>query len=261
MTDHVSIALQRLLKIIRRLRSPDGCPWDISRSITDAGKYLIEEAYEVLDAVDEASFPALKEELGDLLFQILFLARMAEEAGEFTLEEVITLITEKMIRRHPHVFGKEKVSTVEDVKCIWDKIKRTVENKQHASRLGRLPLSLPALTRAQKFTERAAYAGFDWPDMEGVLDKIDEEILEFRNAVKSCHEEKISEEIGDLLFSLVNLSRFAGVDAEAALRKATEKFFRRFYNMEQKIAESGKSSLPSSPEAMDAMWEEVKREE
>jgi tetrapyrrole methylase family protein/MazG family protein len=257
-----SAALQRLQELIQTLRSPHGCPWDSSRTREDAGKYLIEEAYEVMDAIAEQSPPALKEELGDLLFQILFLVRMAEESDEFILEDVIVNTTEKMIRRHPHVFGDAKVSSIDDVKCNWEKVKQAVEKKPAApSRLGKLPRSLPALMSAQEYTKRAAELGFDWPNMESVLKKIEEEIREFRNVAASSRQERIREEIGDLLFSIVNLSRFAGVYAEEALHRATEKFCRRFQRMEEKAAEAGYTSLPSSLDQLDDLWEATKAEE
>jgi len=216
----------------------------------------------VIDAIADQSPSDLKEELGDLLFQILFLVRMAEESGEFALEDVIADVTEKMIRRHPHVFSDAKVSSIDDIKCNWDKIKQVVERKPLTSGLlGRLPRALPALMSAQQYTKRAAELGFDWPDMESELGKVEEEIREFRNAASSSRPEGIREEIGDLLFSIVNLSRFAGVDAEEALHSATNKFCKRFRRTEEKAAEAGYTSLPSSLRQLDDLWEATKAEE
>jgi MazG family protein len=252
-----------LIEIITRLRGPDGCPWDRAQKKGDIGRYLIEEAYEVLEALEKASPENIKEELGDLLFQILFLARMAEEAGEFNITEVLSGITEKMIRRHPHVFGDATIDNVEDVRTNWDRIKADVEHKrQNGSRLcDGIPRSLSTLARAQRITARAAEAGFDWPDTAGVLDKVEEELVEFRAALKAEDPERMKEEAGDLLFTLVNLCRFAKVDAETALRSSLRKFIDRFSHIERELAARGKTPKGSSQAEMDRIWEEAKKNE
>jgi tetrapyrrole methylase family protein/MazG family protein len=253
--------LETLLSIIRTLRSPAGCPWDRLQTPSDMAKYLMDEACEVIDAIDGGAAVALKEELGDLLFQILFLAVMAEEKGEFTLSDVLAAIGEKMIRRHPHVFGDRTVRDVAEVKANWQAIKRDVE-KKHASEgfLDGIPRSLPALIRAQKMTEAAAKIGFDWDGTDAVLLKVDEELQELRAALNEDCRENVREEMGDLLFTLVNLCRFLEVNADEALRQANLKFEERFACMEQKLAAAGKTPQQASLDEMDALWEKCKRE-
>ncbi|MBN1663531.1 MAG: nucleoside triphosphate pyrophosphohydrolase [Deltaproteobacteria bacterium] len=252
--------LRKLQAIIQALRAPDGCPWDRKQTKADIGKYLLEEAYEVIDALDEASPDHQKEELGDLLFQILFICRLGEEAGEFTLQDVMDDIAAKMIRRHPHVFGDIKVGSIEEVKANWEDIKRNIEKKEPLSPglLGKTPRSLPALMKAQKITEKASLCGFDWEDIEGVFDKVNEELLELRSALKGGLHNKIAEETGDVLFSLVNLSRFAGVNAEEALNASAGKFTRRFSRMESALDRQGRNMAETSPEELDRLWNEAK---
>lgn len=252
--------LRTLIDLIAKLRSPDGCPWDRSRKRRDIGHYLIEEAYEVLEALETASPQELKEELGDLLFQILFLARMAEESGDFDLGEVIEAITAKMIRRHPHVFGDARVGGVEEVRRNWERIKE--EEKPRAggpASLSGIPRTLSTLAKAQRITARAAKLGFDWPDAPGVIRKLEEEIAEFRTAFDSRNAERIGEEAGDLLFTAVNLCRFAGVDAETALRGALRKFIERFAHIERELAARGKTPAQSSLAEMDRLWDDAKQ--
>jgi tetrapyrrole methylase family protein/MazG family protein len=255
-------ALQTLLEIIRKLRSPEGCLWDRQQKKQDIGRYLIDEAYEVIDAIDSAVVPALREELGDLLFQILFLVVMAEESREFTLADVMNDVAEKMVRRHPHVFGDRKVRDVDEIKANWKDIKENLENKHHpAGLLDGIPRSLPSLLRAQKITERASRVGFDWSVTEDVLVKVEEELHELKAALKGNPSGNIREEIGDLLFSLVNLSRFADVNADDALRRANQKFSDRFSYMESKLAIQGKTPGQVSREEMDRLWDECKARE
>ena len=255
-------ALQTLLEIIRKLRSPEGCLWDRQQEKQDIGRYLIDEAYEVIDAIDSAVVPALREELGDLLFQILFLVVMAEESREFTLADVMNDVAEKMVRRHPHVFGDRKVRDVDEIKANWKDIKENLENKHHpAGLLDGIPRSLPSLLRAQKMTERASRVGFDWSVTEDVLVKVEEELCELKAALKDNQSEKVREEMGDLLFSLVNLSRFADVNADDALRRANQKFADRFSYMESKLAIQGKTPGQVSREEMDRLWDECKTRE
>ena len=223
---------------------------------------MIDEAYEVIDAIDSAVVPALREELGDLLFQILFLVVMAEESREFTLADVMNDAAEKMVRRHPHVFGDRKVRDVDEIKANWKDIKENLENKHHpAGLLDGIPRSLPSLLRAQKITERASRVGFDWSVTEDVLVKVEEELRELKAALKDNQPEKVREEMGDLLFSLVNLSRFADVNADDALRRANQKFQRRFQAMEQELSQRGKALKEWSLDEMEAVWGEVKARE
>jgi tetrapyrrole methylase family protein/MazG family protein len=252
---------RELLAIIARLRGPDGCPWDRTQKKADIGRYLIEEAYEVLETLEGSSPENVREELGDLLFQILFLARMAEEAGEFNIADVLKEISAKMIRRHPHVFGDATVASVEEVRTNWERIKAEVEHKgQKKSPLcDGIPRALSTLARAQRITARAAEAGFDWPDAAGVLNKVEEELAEFRAALKTKNPERMKDEAGDLLFTLVNLCRFARVDAEAALRASLRKFTDRFSHIERELAAQGKTPEDSSLAEMDRIWEEAKK--
>ncbi len=251
---------RELLAIVARLRSPVGCPWDRVQKKEDIGRYLIEEAYEVLEALEDSP-DHLREELGDLLFHILFLARMAEEAGEFNMADILEGITAKMIRRHPHVFGDATVEGVEEVRTNWERIKAEVEHKgQTRSPLcNGIPRTLTTLAKAQRITERASEAGFDWPDAAGVLNKVEEELAEFRDALRANSAVRIREEAGDLLFTLVNLCRFARVDAEAALRASLRKFTDRFSHIERELAVQGKSPQDSSPAEMNRLWEEAKK--
>jgi len=249
-----------LRDILRRLRSPEGCLWDRQQTKEDIGRYLLDESYEVLDAIASGSPSELREELGDLLFQILFLARIAEEAGEFDIVEVLDEIGAKMIRRHPHVFGGREVNSVADIKANWEEIKRTEEKKyeKHLSLLDKVPRSMPALMRAQKMTALASKVGFDWPNAREVLAKIEEELEELKAALTSGQQEQIAEETGDLLFSLVNFSRFFSLDAEQALSGTISKFSSRFLYIEEKLKERGKTPADASLEEMDQLWNEAK---
>jgi tetrapyrrole methylase family protein/MazG family protein len=250
-----------LLDLVARLRAPDGCPWDRSRTQADMAGYLLEEAYEVIEAVDEGMPSAIKEELGDLLFQILFIARMAEEADEFDIAGVLVAIHEKMIRRHPHVFGDTQADSVDAVRENWEQIKKEQEHKgaDKPSLCDGIPRSLSTLAKAQRITARASEVGFDWSDTGGVLKKMDEELGEFRTALEKGDQEAMHEEAGDLLFTLVNLCRFTGVDAEAALRISLGKFTRRFAHIEQELAAKGKTPADSTLTEMDRLWNEAKQ--
>ena len=251
---------RELLALVARLRSPDGCPWDQSRKQEDIARYLLEESYEVVDAIEGGSPPALMEELGDLLFQILFLARMAEEAEEFSIADVLNALTEKMIRRHPHVFGDAKAKNVEEVRVNWERIKKEVEHRGtgDARLFADIPRSLPTLTKAQQITARASTVGFDWNNTAGVLKKVDEELGEFRAALEKGDQAAMHDEAGDLLFTLVNLCRFVRVDAEAALRSSLGKFNHRFVHIEQALASQGKTPADSSLVEMERLWNEAK---
>jgi tetrapyrrole methylase family protein / MazG family protein len=253
---------RELLDLIARLRSADGCPWDRSRTQADMAGYLIEEAYEVLEAIDGGTPSALMEELGDLFFQILFIARMAEEAGEFDIAAVLGAITEKMIRRHPHVFGDTRAVNVAAVRANWEQIKKEQEHKgaDKPSLYDGIPRSFSTLAKVQRITARASEVGFDWHDTGEVLNKVDEELSEFRYALGQDDRKAMGEEAGDLLFTLVNLCRFAGVDAEAALRISLGKFTRRFAYIERGLAAEGKTPADSTPAEMDRLWNEAKKE-
>ena len=250
------------MTIVARLRSPDGCPWDRAQTKPDIGRYLIEEAYEVLEAL-EGSPDHLREELGDLLFQIIFLARMAEENNEFNIADVLEEITAKMIRRHPHVFGNTTVTGVDEVRTNWERIKTEVElkGKNESSLCDGIPRSLSTLAKAQMITGRASKAGFDWKDTAGVLEKVEEELGEFRAALEMNDPERMQDEAGYLLFTLVNVCRFARVDAEAALRSSLQKFINRFSAIEQHLVARGMTTRDSSQVEMDRIWEEVKKNE
>ena len=242
-----------LQQIMAQLRDPEtGCPWDVQQDFATIAPYTIEEAYEVVDAIERADMAALKDELGDLLLQVVFHSRMAEEAGSFALSDVITAICEKMIRRHPHVFGEDGQESPG-----WDQIKAAerAEKADDPSALAGVALALPALARAEKIQKRAARVGFDWDDIEDVRNKILEEIEELSEAVKIEH---VEEEVGDLLFATVNLARHRGVDPEAALRAANLKFERRFRAMEDL---AGGSFPDLGLKAQEALWQVVKRGE
>lgn len=246
--------LGRLKDLVRKLRAPEGCPWDRAQHKTDLGRYLLQEAYEVIDAIEEKNPEALKEELGDLLFQIVFLSVLAEEEGEFDLAGVVSQVEEKMVRRHPHVFGQKKVEGVEEVKRNWELFKE----EEGKPLLEGVPRSLPALRRAQEITRRASRVGFDWPSIDGLWEKMKEELAELRKAVEGKEEKEIRAEVGDLLFTCVNLARFLRVEAEEALRDSTERFLERFSYLERRLKDKGKRLEEATLEEMDALWEEAK---
>jgi MazG family protein len=254
-----------LVRLMDRLRAPGGCPWDRKQTFDSIKPYTLEETYEVLDAIDSRDWPGLSEELGDLLLQPVFLATIAEEQGLFTIADSLQAINEKLIRRHPHIFGTARAETAEDVKVRWDQIKAqekagTVQ-AANPSILDGTPRSLPALVEAHKITTKAADVGFEWPNVDGVLEKLVEEGKELTEAAQRNDPGEIEHEIGDLLFTLVNLARFYRVDPEQALRKTNARFRRRFAFVEQKVAGQG-GELPSTPlELMEELWQEAKREE
>ena len=252
--------LQELIVLIKKLRAPDGCPWDRKQKPHDIGKYVLDEAYEVADALETKDTQALKEELGDLLFQILFLSEMEAELNQFSLADIMTGIKEKMIRRHPHVFGDVTVASVQEVKENWQEIKKKERAHKNSedTLFASIPLSLPALKRAQKITSVASTYGFDWPKTADIREKLNEELQEFDNALKSGSNGKIEEELGDIFFTLVNLSRFLSVDAETALSKTTGKFLRRFSYIAEQLSASGISLMEATLGQMDKLWNEAK---
>lgn len=250
-------AFNRFLRIIKKLRSPQGCPWDRVQTHQSLKPYLIEETYEVLDAIDNGQAEILQDELGDLLLQIVLHAEIASEKKKFDIEAVINNISAKMIRRHPHVFAKTKVKDVKDVWHNWEKIKKT--EKTQKSILDSIPAALPALYRATKVQKKAARVGFDWPDTKGVLAKIKEEIHEFEELKTKKYSKKAQDEFGDILFSLVNLARKLDLDAEDALRLATKKFEKRFKYVEQKVNNSAKDFKDYTLSELDKFWETAKK--
>jgi MazG family protein len=247
---------RELVSIIARLRGPDGCPWDREQTFISLRPYILEETYEILEALDEGDFARLKEELGDLLMHIVFQAQIAREKGLFEIDDVLRSINDKLIRRHPHVFGDTEVGGMREVLENWEKIKLGEGPK---TLLGGVPRSLPALLRAFRVQEKASGVGFDWKEDGEVIAKITEEIKELRAAKQSKDQARITDEFGDLLFSIVNLSRFWGVSPEEALRRTTEKFIRRFTYIEEELNKRGSDPGAASLEEMDALWEEAKK--
>ncbi len=264
-----SAAFAKLLAIMAKLRDPNGgCPWDLDQSFRTIVPHTIEEAYEVADAIEQDDMQGLKGELGDLLFQAVFYAQMAREAGTFTMADVLEALNAKMIKRHPHVFGDVAVADAAEQTHAWER-QKAEERAAAAAARGQKPSaldgvtgSLPALTRAEKLLNRAARVGFDWPEPARVLDKIAEETAELRKALQQrAAKDSIAEEIGDLLFALVNLARHLEIDSETALRAANRKFERRFRRVEELLAAQGKEPAGSSLEEMEAAWARAKSEE
>lgn len=245
-----------------RLRAPGGCPWDRKQSFDTIKSYLLEESYEVMDAIDQRDWPGLASELGDLLLQPVFFAEMAREENLFTISDALDAINTKLVRRHPHVFGNASAHTAEDVKQRWDEIKKQEKAESgaavSASILDDIPRSLPALAEAEKISKKAADSGFEWPNIDGVIEKLQEEVVELAGARQSGDQEHIQDEIGDLLFTLVNLARFLKVDPEQALRKTNARFRRRFAHVEQQIAASGNGFSETPLERMEEFWQEAK---
>ena len=256
--------IAELLAIMRRLRSPDGgCPWDLAQNFSTIAPYTIEEAYEVASAIETGDFSALKDELGDLLLQVVFHAQMASERDLFAFPDVVRAISDKMIRRHPHVFAKGGAKTPEAVTLAWDEIKRREREAKapHESLLDDVPRALPALMRAVKLQNRAAQVGFDWPSAVTVTDKIAEESRELAEAVASGKSSKVAEEFGDLLFAMANLARHLKLDPEEALRAANAKFVRRFKAIEAGLEAKGRTLEDASLDEMEALWQEAKEAE
>lgn len=263
--------IQRLIEIMAALRTPGtGCPWDLKQDFASIAPYTIEEAYEVADAIARGDLDDLRDELGDLLLQVVFHARMAQEQGAFAFDDVVLAITEKLIRRHPHVFGDTESLTPDDVKRLWDRIKaeekaeramRRGSAENEAGALSGVPAALPALTRALKLQQKASKVGFDWNDPKAVLSKIREEADEIEAALDARDTDAASHEIGDLIFALVNLARHLDKDPEAALRATNAKFERRFAAIESALALRGKTPSQATLAEMDALWDEAKAQE
>lgn len=258
--ERLSSVLLGLCELVSRLRGPKGCPWDSLQTDATVKMYLLEEAYEVLDAIEEGSCEDVCEELGDLLFQIIFLASLASERGEFDLVDVMEKITDKMVTRHPHVFGSTSVDSPEEVSHNWEEIKRAERDtrKTSSSLLKEVPVNLPALLRAHRLSHRAAKVGFDWENRDEVWRKIEEESEELHRALLNRGKERIGEEIGDLMFSLVNLARHWGLNAEKLLRDTNSRFINRFKEMEKELKSAGIDIHKATTYEMNRAWEKIK---
>lgn len=250
--------LSKLINIVKTLRGPNGCKWDKAQTHQSLTPYLLEEAYEVIESIDEDNLQKLKEELGDLLLHIVFQAELGEEKGNFTLTDSIKTINEKLVRRHPHVFSDIKVNSIKEIKKNWEEIKL---KEGRTSLMEGLPKTLPALLQAQRVQLRASEVGFDWKKIDGVWDKVLEELKELKEAIETKNHEKIRNELGDLLFSLVNLSRFLNVNTEEALRGTVKKFVNRFKSIEEELSSNGVEIKNSSLSKMDQLWNKIKTKE
>ena len=254
-------SLDELVALMARLRGPDGCPWDRKQSLESLKPFIVEESYEVVDAIDRKDRAALAEELGDFLLQAVFVAEIAQEEGSFDIYDVVTAIHDKLVRRHPHVFGDVEAKDAEQVLVNWEKLKNEERKAANKSVLAGVPQSLPALLKASRLTEKAARVGFDWRRTEDVFDKIDEEIGELRDAIEGKNPQNIHDEIGDLLFSIANIARKLDVSPEEALQSANRKFMRRFEAMERSVRSEGRNLDQLTLEQMDALWDEAKAAE
>ena len=252
--------LQELLMIMEALRGEKGCPWDKKQTKESLKPYLIEEAYELFEAIEENDPEHIKEELGDLLFQIVFQCQLAKEKAEFDMSDVIEQIAKKMRSRHPHVFGDAECNTPEEVLKQWEVLKKS-EGKLRESILEGVPKAMSSLLRAHRLQKRAAQAGFDWEKTEDVLEKLDEEVEEFKEALGTKNKDMIEDELGDIFFMLVNISRFLGVNPEDAHRKTISKFIHRFRYIEMKAAEQGRKLSDMTLDEMDKLWDEAKGKE
>lgn len=252
--------LLSLVHIMERLRAPDGCPWDAKQTDESIKIYLLEEAYEVIDAIDNKDPKEVCEELGDLFFMIIFLSQIAKEKRQFTLLDVLQGIKEKMIRRHPHVFGKKKVRDAEEVAENWVKIKMREKKESVENLLDKVPKALSALLRAHGLSEKASQFGFDWKDKDGIWDKVREEFFELEEAINEGDKTKVEEEIGDLIFSLVNLSRHWELNAEHVLRNTNKKFINRFNGMVKELQRQGIDLEQTTIDKMDEVWDRIKKD-
>ena len=253
----IADAFIKLLEVLRRLRAPGGCSWDQKQTSESLIPYLLEETYEIIEAIEEQDVETLKEELGDLSLHILFQAELARESGKFDISDSLMHISEKLIRRHPQVFDNNSIHSTDDMNKSWEAAKQ--KEKQRNNILDGVPKNLPALIRARRIQAKAANVGFDWNELSPVLDKIDEEMLELKEAVAMKDPENIRDEMGDVLFSLVNLSRFLDINPEHALRMTISKFETRFSEVEKELKKKGKSLIDSTLEEMDEIWNSVKK--
>ncbi len=250
---------EQAMGIMRRLRKPGGCPWDAEQTHDSLKRYLIEECYEVVEAIDNKDDILLREELGDLMLQPLFHAAIAEERGAFTINDVLQTLADKLIRRHPHVFGAQEIRTSDEQVANWEKIKKEEKGKERKSALAGIPPHLPSLMKAQKITEKAARVGFDWEHTDQVFAKVLEELHELEETMVAGNEERMEAELGDLLFAIVNLGRFLSVNPEEALRKTINRFERRFGHIEETLHAQGVKLKDASVEEMEALWQEAKK--
>ncbi len=253
---------ERLVDIMARLRAPEGCPWDRAQSFDTIKAYTLEECYEVLDAIDNRDWKGLADELGDFILQAVFYAQMAAEEKRFTISDSLDAINEKLIRRHPHIFGTAVADTPEAVKKRWDEIKqeeRAARGERDRGLLDGVPRSMPALVEAQQISSKAAGAGFDWDNINQVFEKMHEELEELKQARESAGAAEVEDEFGDILFVLVNVARFLKVDPEQALRRTNAKFRRRFGYIEQQLRERGRSLAESNITEMEELWQQAKR--
>jgi MazG family protein len=253
---------QQLVAIMARLRAEGGCPWDREQTFDSIKPFTLEETYEVLDAIDHRDWGELTQELGDFILQAVFYAQMASEQQLFRIEDVLDAINQKLVRRHPHVFGEERAGSADEVLSIWGRVKDTepkAERKRAGGLLGAVPRALPALVEAQQLAGRAAGAGFDWENAEQVLDKLHEELAEFAEARRNGAQDELEDELGDMLFVLVNLARFVKVDPEQALRRTNAKFRARWSHIERRLSEQGRKPEEANIDEMEALWQEAKR--
>jgi MazG family protein len=250
-----------LVKLMTTLRGPDGCPWDRKQTLPDLKPYVIEEAYEVVDALDRDDRGALMEEVGDLLLEAVFVAEITREEGSFDIYDSVTAVHDKLVRRHPHVFGDAQAADAEQVIVNWEKLKNEERKAENKSVLAGVPQSLPALLKASRLTDKAARVGFDWRGTDEVFDKLDEEFAELREAVASGDAAHVQEELGDLLFTIANIARKLNVNAEEALQSTNRKFTRRFEAMESRVRATDRNLDQLTLEELDALWDEAKAAE
>lgn len=256
--NETSKRFEKLIEIVRTLRGPDGCMWDKKQTHESLIPYFLEEMYEVIDSIQEKDAEKLKEELGDLLLHIVFQSQLGEEEGKFTLADSINHINEKLVRRHPHVFGNVEVEDIGEIRKNWENIKL---NEGRKSLMDGVPKTLPALLQARRVQEKASEVGFDWEYLENVWSKISEELDELKEAIESGKSDSIKNEVGDILFTMVNLSRFLNIDPEEALKEAVKKFIKRFNYIENELEKEGKNFNDASVSKMNDLWNEIKNEE
>jgi MazG family protein len=249
---------EKLVELMARLRSPNGCPWDREQTLESLRPFILEEAYELVDAIDSTDRQAVREELGDLLLEVLFVSQICSEQSYFTIQQVMSTLEDKLIRRHPHVFGTRKAENAREALASWQHMKDD-EKAEGESLLGEVPRALPALVRAYKLSARAAREGFDWESADDVLAKLAEEIRELERARSSGDEASLNEEMGDLLFAVVNLARHLGIDPELALQSTNRKFVERFRHIEATLAEQKRPIKDASMEELEALWQEAKK--
>jgi MazG family protein len=259
--------LEKLVELMRRLRGPEGCPWDREQTLESLCPFILEEAYELVDAIENQEHQepqhrggprAIQEETGDLLLEVLFVSQICAEAGLFTLSDAMRDLEEKIVRRHPHVFGSQAANDAGEALAHWEEMKSSEKKPDQPSNLKPVPRALPALVRAAKLSSQAARVGFDWPAMDQILDKLREELDELERARASGHQDAVTEEVGDLLFVMVNIARHLGVDPELALRSANRKFEERFRHIEERLEAEGRPLSESTLEEMEALWQEAK---